>query len=81
MIGPKFEHWVKAFLPSYVRSYMFCNNLCESLNTCILKGRSQPIITLVESIRVSFNGEIVNRMNKMRRELENSVCLIIKKEN
>lgn len=81
MIGPKFEHWVKAFLPSYVRSDMFCNNLCESLNTCILKGRSQPIITLVESIRVSFNGEIVNRMNKMRRELENSVCLIIKKEN
>lgn len=58
-----------------------CFATSESLNTCILKGRSQPIITLVESIRVSFNGEIVNRMNKMRRELENSVCLIIKKEN
>lgn len=52
---------------------MLCNNLCESFNAYILEVRSKSIITMMESIKVSLMERIVNRRNKTRRELENSV--------
>lgn len=58
MNGLKPEHWVRTFFPTYA-SDKICNNLSKSFNAHILET-NQPIITMMESNKVSLMKRIVN---------------------
>lgn len=46
------HNWSKAFFKTEAKCDLILNNLCESFNAAILKARDQPILTLLERLRM-----------------------------
>ncbi|XP_027124089.2 protein FAR1-RELATED SEQUENCE 6-like [Coffea arabica] len=76
--APHPSHWCKTFFSEHTRCDMLVNNLCESFNGHILEARQQPIITMLESIRI-FLMERIQRRTTAMEKFELSIGPLIKK--
>ena len=65
--APHPRHWCKAYFPTYIKSDMIVNNLCESFNAHIKDVRDQPIITMLEMIREYLMNRIQKRWAVMEK--------------
>ncbi|KAH7861908.1 hypothetical protein Vadar_032518 [Vaccinium darrowii] len=60
-------HWSRSHFSSYTKCHILLNNLFESFNSCILGARDQPIVGMLESIRLILMDTIKKKRTAMMR--------------
>ncbi|KAH7862346.1 hypothetical protein Vadar_003544 [Vaccinium darrowii] len=60
-------NWSRSHFDTFPKCDILLNNLCESYNSAILSARDQPIITMLERIRVILMETIYKRRDAMKR--------------
>ncbi|KAH7846311.1 hypothetical protein Vadar_012400 [Vaccinium darrowii] len=71
-------HWSRSHFSSYSKCDILLNNLSESFNSCILGARDQPIVGMLESIRLILMETIKKKRTAMMR-YTGVVCLKVVK--
>lgn len=60
-------HWSRSHFDTFPKCDILLNNLCESYNSAILPAREQPIISMLERIRLILMETIHKRRDAMMR--------------
>ncbi|KAK9911852.1 hypothetical protein M0R45_035737 [Rubus argutus] len=55
------EHWTRSHFSDLAKCDILLNNICESFNAAILKGRDKPILPMMEFIRMDMMVRMANR--------------------
>ncbi|KAG8369540.1 hypothetical protein BUALT_Bualt14G0024100 [Buddleja alternifolia] len=71
-------HWSKAYFSTHPKCDILLNNLSESFNSMVLKARSNPIVHMLESIRLTLMKTIYRSRDEMKKHSEN-LCPKIEK--
>ncbi|KAF7139509.1 hypothetical protein RHSIM_Rhsim07G0151200 [Rhododendron simsii] len=66
-------HWSRSHFDTFSKCDMLLNNLCESYNSAILPAREQPIISMLERIRLILMEMIHKRRDAMMRS-KHPIC-------
>ncbi|KAI8546654.1 hypothetical protein RHMOL_Rhmol07G0136600 [Rhododendron molle] len=66
-------HWSRSHFDTFPKCDILLNNLCESYNSAILPAREQPIISMLERIRLILMETIHKRRDAMMRS-KHPIC-------
>lgn len=60
-------HWSRSHFSTYTKCDILLNNLCESFNSSILRARDQPIVIMLERIRLILMESLQKKRTAMMR--------------
>ncbi|KAH7855885.1 hypothetical protein Vadar_030067 [Vaccinium darrowii] len=60
-------NWSRSQFSSYTKCDILLNNLCESFNSSILRARDQPIVSMLERIRLILMDTLQKKRTAMMR--------------
>ncbi|KAK1325200.1 hypothetical protein QJS10_CPA01g02139 [Acorus calamus] len=63
------HEWARWAFDRHVKNQDTSNNFSESFNNWILNGREKPIISLIESTRLSWMAKIHSRRSRYTEDL------------
>ncbi|XP_028105700.1 uncharacterized protein LOC114304745, partial [Camellia sinensis] len=72
-------HWSRSHFHSFPKCDILLNNLCECFNASILQARDQPVLFMLEKIRVLLMETIQKRNEAMKTYNRSDICPKIQK--